>query len=68
MRTKYIEVDYHFVREKIQVKEIETPFVRSEDELADIFTKGLEPKSFDKLTSKLRLIEIYNKLRGVLKK
>jgi hypothetical protein len=68
MRTKYIEVDYHFVREKIQVKEIETPFVRSEDELADIFTKGLEPKSFDKLTSKLRLIGIYNNLRGVLKK
>jgi hypothetical protein len=51
MRTKYIEVDYHFVRENIQVKEIETPFVRSENELADIFMKGLEPKSFDKLTS-----------------
>ena len=30
-RTKHIEVDCHFIREKIQAKEIETPFVRSED-------------------------------------
>jgi hypothetical protein len=36
-RTKYIEVDYHFIREKVQWKEIETPFVRSEDQLANIF-------------------------------
>jgi Reverse transcriptase (RNA-dependent DNA polymerase) len=37
--TKYIEVDCHFIREKIQSKEIETPFVKSEDQLADILTK-----------------------------
>jgi Reverse transcriptase (RNA-dependent DNA polymerase) len=41
-RTKQIEVDCHFVREKIQAKEIETPYVKSQDQLADIFTKGLE--------------------------
>jgi hypothetical protein len=40
-RTKHIEVDCHFVREKVQSKEIETLFVRSENQLADIFTKGL---------------------------
>jgi hypothetical protein len=50
-RTKHIEVDCHFVREKIQAKEIETPFVRSEYQLANIFTKGLESKPFDKLSS-----------------
>jgi pyruvate-formate lyase-activating enzyme len=38
-RTKHIEVDFHFIRGKIQLKEIETPFVKSEDQLADIFTK-----------------------------
>jgi hypothetical protein len=37
-RTKHIEVDCHFIREKIQAKKIETPFVKSEDQLADIFT------------------------------
>jgi Reverse transcriptase (RNA-dependent DNA polymerase) len=48
-RTKHIEVDYHFIREKVQSKEIETPFVKSEDQLADIVTKGLSIKPFKKI-------------------
>ena len=68
-RTKHIEVDCHFIREKIQAKEIETPFVRSEDQLADIFTKGLEPKPFDESIIKLGLTDIYSpNLRGSVKK
>jgi hypothetical protein len=64
-RTKHIEIDCHFVREKIQAKVIETPYVRSQDQLADIFTKGLIPKAFKELVSKLGLIDIYNpSLRG----
>jgi hypothetical protein len=30
-RTKYIEVDYHFIRKKIQAKHIKAPFVKGED-------------------------------------
>ena len=68
-RTKHIEVDCHFIREKIQAKEIETPYVRSEDQLADVFTKGLDPKPFEKIVSKLGLIDIYNpSLRGSVEK
>ena len=64
-RTKHIEVDYHYIRKKVQVKEIETPYVKSEDQLADIFTKGLIPKAFETIISKLGLIDIYNpSLRG----
>ena len=58
-RTKHIEVDCHFIREKIQAKEIETPFVRSKEQLADIFTKGLDPTPFEENLSKLGLIDIY---------
>jgi hypothetical protein len=58
--TKYIEVDCHFVREKLQAKEIVTPFIRSNDQLTDILTKGLEPKSFGINLYKLWLIDIYN--------
>jgi hypothetical protein len=67
-RTKHIEVDCHFIREKIQAKEIETPFVKSGDQLADVFTKGLYSNAFKNITNKLELYDIYNpNLRGVLK-
>jgi hypothetical protein len=38
-RTKHIEIECHFVREKVQSKKITTPFVNNEDQLADILTK-----------------------------
>ena len=67
-RTKHIEVDCHFVREKVQAKEIETPYVKSEDQLADIFTKGLYPNPFERITSNLGLYDIYiPSLRGSVK-
>jgi hypothetical protein len=31
-RTKHIEVDGHFVREKVQSRQIETPFVSRQDQ------------------------------------
>ena len=40
-RTKYIEVDYHFIREKITSGCMIISFVNSNDYLADIFTKSL---------------------------
>jgi hypothetical protein len=66
---KHIEVNCHFIREKIQGKEIETSFVRSKDQVVDIFTKGLEPDPFDLNVNKLGLTEIYNSnLRESVKK
>jgi hypothetical protein len=59
-RMKHIEVDCHFVREKLQAKEIETPFIRNKDQLTDIFTKGLELRPFNENTDKLGLIDMYN--------
>ena len=58
-RTKHIEVNCHFIREKVQAKEIETPYVKSENQLADIFIKDLDLGSFEKITSKLELYDIY---------
>jgi len=40
-RTKYIEVDYHFIREKLEFGDITARFVNSNEQLADIFTKSL---------------------------
>ena len=52
-RTKHIEVDYHFVREKVLRKDLLVKFISSNDQLADIFTKGLPSSWFHWLTSKL---------------
>ena len=40
-RTKHIEMDYHFIREKVVRGQLLTQFVRSKDQLADIHTKAL---------------------------
>ncbi|RVW48516.1 Retrovirus-related Pol polyprotein from transposon TNT 1-94 [Vitis vinifera] len=38
-RTKHVEVDRHFIKQKLEDKVIQFPFVKSEDQLADILTK-----------------------------
>ncbi|BFG32875.1 hypothetical protein CerSpe_191490 [Prunus speciosa] len=58
-RTKHIEVDCHFVREKVQSNIIRTSFVRSSEQLADIFTKGLPSAQFHKILSKLGSTNIF---------
>ncbi|GAV64520.1 hypothetical protein CFOL_v3_08038, partial [Cephalotus follicularis] len=40
-RTKHIEVDCHFVREKVKCEDIQLVHTRSEEQLIDIFTKPL---------------------------
>uniref|UniRef100_A0A2N9F645 Integrase catalytic domain-containing protein n=1 Tax=Fagus sylvatica TaxID=28930 RepID=A0A2N9F645_FAGSY len=59
-RTKYIEVDCHFVRSKVESKDIITPFVPSGSQLADIFTKALPKNAIDSICSKLGVIDIYS--------
>ena len=45
-RTKHIEVDYHFVRERVAQKLLLIKFISSKDQLADIFTKPLPQLQF----------------------
>uniref|UniRef100_A0A2N9GP84 Integrase catalytic domain-containing protein n=1 Tax=Fagus sylvatica TaxID=28930 RepID=A0A2N9GP84_FAGSY len=45
-RTKHIEVDFHFVRERVLRKDLEVKFVSTIDQLADIFTKSLPTQRF----------------------
>uniref|UniRef100_A0A2N9HV06 Reverse transcriptase Ty1/copia-type domain-containing protein n=1 Tax=Fagus sylvatica TaxID=28930 RepID=A0A2N9HV06_FAGSY len=52
-RTKHIEVDFHFIRERVIRKDLQVKFVSTVDQLADIFTKGLPSPRFQDLQSKL---------------
>jgi len=58
-RTKHIEVDCHFIQEKILSGDISTPFMKFGDQLADIFTKSLCRKRLEFICSKLGLYDIY---------
>ncbi|RVW53002.1 Retrovirus-related Pol polyprotein from transposon RE1 [Vitis vinifera] len=52
-RTKHIEVDCHFIREKIASGCVATSFVNSNDQLADIFTKSLRGPRIKYICNKL---------------
>ncbi|XP_028112625.1 uncharacterized protein LOC114310743 [Camellia sinensis] len=54
-RSKHIEVDCHFIREKVARRQFFLKYVPSLDQLADIFTKSLSTARFSFLTSKLRV-------------
>lgn len=45
-QTKHLEVDLHFVRERVAWGDIKVNFVSSSDQVADIFTKGLSSAPF----------------------
>jgi hypothetical protein len=66
-RTKHIEVDYHFVREKVLNRDILLKFISTQDQVANLFTKGLSSAQFLFLKSKLSVVPTPINLRGVLK-
>jgi hypothetical protein len=41
VRTKHIEMHYHFIKEKVLAKEIDLIHVSTENQVVDIFTKAL---------------------------
>jgi len=55
-RTKHIEIEHHFIREKVLDNTIDALEVRSEENIADIFAKSLSKTSFEFLRAKLGLI------------
>ncbi|CAL1397690.1 unnamed protein product [Linum trigynum] len=57
-RTKHIELDCHFVREKLHDGTIKVLHVSTVHQLADIFTKALSPAIFHNLLSKLGVHEL----------
>jgi hypothetical protein len=52
-RSKHIDVQFHFVRERYQRKHIKVHFVPSEHQLADIFTKQLPTKAFEAMRNEI---------------
>lgn len=58
-RTKHVEIDRHFIKQNLEEKIIQFPFVKSEDQLADILTKAVSSRNFNDSLDKLGVRDIY---------
>ena len=58
-RTKHVEIDCHFVHEKIQLGLISIGYIKTGKQLGDIFTKPLSGDRISYLYNKLGMINIY---------
>jgi hypothetical protein len=55
-RTKHIETDFHFVRERVAEGALQVKFISSSDQLADVFTKPATYQMLDRFKSNLNLV------------
>ncbi|KAA0049857.1 Beta-galactosidase [Cucumis melo var. makuwa] len=58
-RTKHVEIDRHFIKERLDSGSICIPYIPSSQQIADVLTNGLLRPHFDLCVSKLGLIDIY---------
>jgi len=58
-RTKHVEVDKFFIKEKLDTGILELPKIRSEDQLADMLTKAVSSKVFLKYLHQLGMDDIH---------
>ena len=56
-RSKHIELQHHFVREKIESKEIELTYCSTSENVVDIFTKLVGRIHFEDLRKKLCVVK-----------
>jgi hypothetical protein len=59
-RTKHIDIRYHFLRDHQQKGDIKFDYVSTHNQLADIFTKPLDKKTFSKLRNELNILDSQN--------
>jgi hypothetical protein len=59
-RTEHIDIWHHFLRDHQQKGDIEVFYISTENQLADIFTKPLDEKTFCRLRSELNVLDSRN--------
>jgi hypothetical protein len=59
-RTKHIDIRHHFLRDHQEKGDINIFHISTENQLADIFTKSLDEKTFCRLRSELNVLDSRN--------
>ena len=58
-RTKHVEVDHHFIKDKLDKVVVCIPYVTSARQIVDILTKGLPEKLLSIFCSKMDLFDLF---------
>lgn len=58
-KTKHVKMDNHFIKEKLDGGLICMPYIPTVEQIANVFTKRVPKKLFDKLISKLAMEDIF---------
>jgi len=58
--TKYIDIRYHFLKDNVEKENISVNFRKTEDQIADTFTKALSRDHFERNRLELCLINCSN--------
>ena len=66
-RTKHVEIDYHFIRERVMCRTLRIQYTPSTDQLVDAMTKPLSSFRFCNLRCKLTILPSPLSLRGNVK-
>lgn len=62
--TRYIEIDRHIIKEKLDSRMTTIAYVPSKHQLAEALTKGLPLVHFQDHTSKLGMIDTHSPAQG----
>jgi hypothetical protein len=57
-RTKHIEVDFHFIHERVAHRQLDVQFISSSDQVTDGFTKSLLDSKLDIFRRNLNLVKL----------
>ena len=63
-RIKHLEVNYHYVCDKVVRKELDVSYICTTDQVANVFTKGLSSARFKLLANKLMVRSCPISLQG----
>lgn len=63
-RTKHIEIDCHFTKDKVLEGLLQLSYVPTSSQIADVFSKILPSSQFNDLLSKLSMVQTTPSLRG----
>ena len=58
-RTKHVEIDRHFIKEKLEGGTIRLMYIPSSRQTTDILTRALPKATYENMKSKLGMLDIY---------